>query len=238
MGTINLPPKLAAGFNAQAQKSQLLQSLLASFTGTINITQPPDTGSFARGNNLFIDPALFPGSGNTAQELTWPQLVALIGHELAHAVLPYGNTSFAGADYVRDATSPDDSKAIGERSESEAYTAEYVIAEQLNDTSIFSRTAEVKPLFSMLNSDAKKDGLSVSAIANWGDLVNSSFYTDATGTSDSTTHKVVTVGNAGPIVDNLHISSNNNLTYKFFWVDQWILSKVYGLSDTNPIAAQ
>ena len=120
MATINLNETLSAGFNAQVQKSPLLKSLLSEFGGTLQETQPPATGSFNSGNVISISPALFPGSGVAGEELTWPQLAALIGHELAHAVLPYGNSLSLGSNYVTNAANPSAAAIIGERSESEA----------------------------------------------------------------------------------------------------------------------
>ena len=237
MATINLNETLSAGFNAQVQKSPLLKSLLSEFGGTLQETQPPATGSFNSGNVISISPALFPGSGVAGEELTWPQLAALIGHELAHAVLPYGNSLSLGSNYVTNAANPSAAAIIGERSESEAYAAEYVIAMQLgnNAISIFQRTPEVQPLFAQLAQDASKNNLNVASIQQLTDLTTgagSQFYAAATGTSNASTGAVLTGGNTGPLIDNLHISSNENLSYKYFWEDQWILANVYGFYQT------
>ena len=94
--------KLTAGFNAEVAQSALLRNLLAQFGGTITTTK----GSFNKGSSISIDPALFPGSGVKEEELTWPQVAALIGHELAHAVLPYGNSASLGSDYVTNPSDP------------------------------------------------------------------------------------------------------------------------------------
>ncbi len=118
MATID--PSIQKILNSLPQMPPLLQALLAQFAGSINVTTPPDKGTFARGGNLYFDPALLSAGG-----LTPAQLADTIAHEVAHAVLLYGS-----GNYVTGPNTPDAARQIGERSESEAYAGQYIVALQ------------------------------------------------------------------------------------------------------------
>jgi hypothetical protein len=126
------------GLTSQLNGSNLLNYLWNQYSGPIKENTlgagtyyGPDTTT--GGSAIFIDPAQLPGAapinGVSYALKDYAQLAAVVGHELSHAVLPNANVS-----YVTGASSPDDAVAIGERDEGIAYTAEYIIAEQLAKT--------------------------------------------------------------------------------------------------------
>jgi hypothetical protein len=219
MATIDFNPADTASFQAQVNNSTLLGQLLSFFTGTITTTKPPATGTFISASTISISPDLMPGSGVAGQELTWPQLATVIAHELAHFDLKYGSSKDPGASYVSDAIDPAESVRIGERNESEAYVAQYVVALQLGDMTLYSRTPDLGRLQASLASAAKANSITSASVQSWGisELTGSPFYSYATGTSSPDTNKVLTVGSVGPIVEGTHVSGNPILTYKAFW---------------------
>lgn len=135
-------------------RSPLLLSLLQSFAGTI-IAAAQVAGS-SNINTITLSSAMLPGSGDTAQQLTWSRFAVVVAHELGHAVLPYGaaNKDFPGSDLVKDAINPAASILIGERNESAANAAEYIVALQLRDTSLFARNSDQIRLGKVLASDS------------------------------------------------------------------------------------
>ncbi len=108
--------------------SELLNNLWGQFNGPF-IMNALGSGTLYNGTSILIDPAMLPDGplvDNQSRRLTYPQLATVIGHELAHAVLPNsrGNPIAAG--------NPDAALAVGEVNETTAYAAQYVIALQLS----------------------------------------------------------------------------------------------------------
>jgi hypothetical protein len=239
-----LPARVISGLSNAlgATGSKLFQDLWNNSQVSIILEANPTYGGGTKTFNdpvtgaltIQIDPAQYPDAepvnGVVYALQNYSQLAAVIGHELSHAELQFGNS-----DYI-SAVDPDAAVAIGERSEGEAYTAEYVIAEQLGDTGVFFG---LNKLFGALNSDAKNsknEGLDVSSITNAGILTASQFYADATGTSDLNTGAVSTVGNVGLAAASLHSPSSPDtaFTYQNRWQDQWVLYNVYGFTTGAP----
>jgi hypothetical protein len=189
--------------------------------------------SFQNGTlTVQVDAAQFPGAAdvngaNFAQTLNgWAEV---IGHELAHVELPDANDDYITASDLGQAI------AIGERNEGEAYTAEYVIAEQLSDTdnSInppdHSPFAKLNNLFHALRAVTNQDSPIFLTLNTVGQLTGNQFYNDAVGTLDAP-------GSVSLATASLHSPSGNDLafTYQDRWQDQWILRNVYNFQSGQP----
>lgn len=113
----SIPSSLAN--EVQNSSSQLLSALLGAFNGTITASPGDIPGVYSASNVVYIGKQWLPG-GSDPRPI--PFLAVLVGHEIAHQVLPKASASYVGA--------PDHQTAIliGERNKTEAYVASYVVA--------------------------------------------------------------------------------------------------------------
>ena len=135
------------------------------------------SGGQTVGNIIYI-------SQNWINTLSPEAIALIIGHELAHQVLQAGPAN----NYVGYANAPNpfQSVLIGETNEAAAYTAEYIIAEQLQGISVPGEVSEsllqtgfgtAPALLSKLNADEKEyvqqTGENVKSIISVADLLAS-----------------------------------------------------------------
>jgi Ca2+-binding RTX toxin-like protein len=242
-GTLDIDKALLGGPVNNTIGSPLLYDLWYNNVATINVQNNPVfggvTGTQGTVNGvttILVDTATFPNAPEvtingvpSSKASTVDQLAERIGHELAHAELPDANDNYIDPTV---ASTLGQAIAIGERDEGEAYTAQYVIAEQLSDignnptpdalnTSFYG----LNKVFAALRAVAGQDSPFFSLINNQSELINSQFYQDAVGTLSALGKVSLATASLGS-----GVGSGAAFTQLDKWQDQWILANVYKLT--------
>ena len=176
-------------------------------------------GTYSQGGNLYIDASWLPNS-KSGNSLTVAQMAAVIGHEMAHAVVPGGSLNFSNA------TNPGAAVQVGVQAEGAAYLFEYVIALQIGQNAVDEIPPSVRKVLQTYFPNAS----SVTQFSTVQGLLDYSQY--------STIRETV-----GTAAENLSLGKTADspgtgykdagFTYGKKWVDVWILDQVLGLSPSQ-----
>jgi hypothetical protein len=167
--------------------SQLLDVLWYQNPVSVNVINNPvgagtQTGLVNGVETVKVDPSICPGApdgtlpGGIQQSNASPNINELserIGHELVHAEVPNADSSWMSATRLGQAVQ------MGELNEGAGYTAQYIIAEQLNDisnTEAKTSFAGLNAVFNALQSLAASLKPNFGSINSIADLTSSAFY--------------------------------------------------------------